>query len=294
MGRADDMEKKILEGIAKQTAEAIRKQNKMSKDDSINIDIFANMPSDVTIIEHPAFNDYAQDWRKVPEDTLIQALAEHQHPEWVITIPDDLMKYLESFRDNYNIDSIMPENHKDAINKAGYTFNEHLTDDEGFSADDNFEYLLDHIKALILDVEIYRQGLSQQVYKARIEINKYRIETLQRLVDDYVLYWRFGLEQDDVLKQLNKIYLSNYVMENSQRASDEQIFIPHFIGICSLCEDMGMNKTDSYLTLFEILKKLDYKDYRTADINKVCNKLKADLKVYRDRMKDALLSLKNK
>jgi len=213
---------------------------------------------------HFKFEDKCgQDWRKVPEDILIQILAEYQNPKWSITLSDKLMKYLRSFKDRFKAD-------------------------EEFTADENWVYLVNHVQYLALDVEIYRQGLSQQVYKRRIELRKLSGNTLGELSNDYVLMWRLGLTKEDVKNEADIMTSFTYVMGNSQRPSDEQIFIPHKMSIYRICEGMGMNKQDSYLTLFEILKQLDYKNYRTADINKECNKLKAEHKVFRDRWKESI------
>tara|TARA_B100000579_G_C22581122_1_gene733555 strand:- start:94 stop:366 length:273 start_codon:yes stop_codon:yes gene_type:complete len=63
-------------------------------------------------ISHPVIDKYSGDWKKVPEDTLIQLLAQNKHPAWDIELSDDLLEYLESFRDKYKIDSIVTEDEK--------------------------------------------------------------------------------------------------------------------------------------------------------------------------------------
>ena len=204
-------------------------------------------------IKHPAFNEYNQVWRDVPLDILIQILAQYQHPDWDITLSPSLLEYLESFKDKC----------------------------------ENFDSFVQHIKWLALDVEIYKQGLAQEVHDRRIEHNEFRGGTLERMKADYVLLGTLGINVEAV-QDLNEHYLIvTYAMKHTQRKSDEQLLFLSKLGLYAICKDMGMTKRDSYLTIYEILKILNFKDYSTADINKVCDVLKAEYYAYEKNLKKA-------
>jgi len=203
---------------------------------------------------HLKFNNKCgQDWRKVPEDILIQTLAEYESPKWSITLSDKMNKYLKLF-----------------IDKG-----------------ENFDSFVQQVKWLALDVEIYRQGLAQAVHDRRVEHIIYRGQTLVRMKEDYVLLDRLGIDVNDV-DELNELYLTvAYAMKHTQRKSDEQLLFLHKIGLYAICKAIGMTKRESYLTLFEILKILNFKDYSIADVSKRCDVLKAEYYTYEKNLKKA-------
>ena len=147
---------------------------------------------------HLKFQDKCgQDWRKVPENILIQTLAENESPKWNITLSDKMMKYLHQYKDKC----------------------------------EDFDYLVQHIKWLALDIEIYNQGLAKEVLDRRIEHIIYRGQTLVRMKSDYVLLDRLGIDVNDV-DELNEHYLTvAYAMKHSQRKSDEQLLLLQKVGI---------------------------------------------------------------
>lgn len=198
------------------------------------------------MIKHPAFNSCNQDWRKVDEDTLIQILADYQNPKWDITLPDKMLKYFDVYIDN----------------------------------DEHIDTFVKQVKWLALDVEIYNQGLAQDVHDMRVEHIIYRGQTLFRMSSDYVLLNNLGIDLDDVI-EWNELYLTvGYAMKHTQRKSDEQLLMIHKIALYSICKDMGMTKRQSYLTVFELLQMLDFKDYNSADVDKRCDVLKAEHYAY--------------
>jgi hypothetical protein len=220
------------------------------------------MVRDKNMIQHPAFDKYNQDWRKVPEDALIQVLAENEHPDWVIKYPDTLDDILED---------LFPDDQS------------HLSDGvrKGFES---------FFRKFTLDIEIYNQGLGQQVYKRRIEHIIHRGQTLERLKVDYILRERLNLEYEDIDTANKRLKEVAYAMKYVQKKpSDEQLLMPLKVGFYDFIkQDVGLNITNAYLTLFEIFKKFNFKDYATADAFKKAEVLKADMHRYTKKLDEAV------
>jgi len=204
---------------------------------SIDIDIFANMPDgvplNVTTIKHPAFNEYNQVWRDVPQDILYKYLADNNHPDWNITLPASLEEYVELTKSNPLLKGIL--------------------------------------HTLVLDIEIYRQDISQDIFKLRIQQRRNKIAIWEQLVEDGLLLDfanTNSIEMNSFIR-IHKVLLDIHINIHTTKLSDEALLTPTINSVIDMIRGgLKQNLTDSVLTTFEILKKLNYKDFATADTSK--------------------------
>ena len=85
----------------------------------------------------------------VPQDILYKYLADNNHPDWNITLPASLEEYVELTKSNPLLKGIL--------------------------------------HTLVLDIEIYRQDISQDIFKLRIQQRRNKIAIWEQLVEDGLL-----------------------------------------------------------------------------------------------------------